>query len=182
MPTPVFVIDRDGRLVDFNKAGSALLGDDPPLMLRRKGGEALHCIHSTRTPGGCGTTPACQDCVVRNSVGEAFSGGTICRKLTRMQFLANETVVNASLLVTTSPFDFDGERLVLLVLEDVSELTALRNIIPICSGCRKVRVDEEYWQNVDSYLKRHLDLEFSHGICPDCMTRLYPEFAGREEW
>lgn len=86
----------------------------------------------------------------------------------------------------TKPFDQQelksrirvGERIVTLQqklndrvkkLEDaLGHVTQLRGLLPICSYCRKVRDDKDYWQEVDSYLSSHADIKFSHGICPHC--------------
>ncbi len=81
------------------------------------------------------------------------------------------------MLVTTAPIHFNAEKLVLVVLEDITELINLRRIVPMCAGCRKIRDDQEYWQRVDLYFKRHLDIDVSHSICPDCAARLYPELT-----
>ena len=48
----------------------------------------------------------------------------------------------------------------------------LQGIIPICGYCKKVRDDEDYWQNVESYIATHSDAEFSHGVCPSCFTEV----------
>lgn len=62
-------------------------------------------------------------------------------------------------------------------LNDALEhIKTLRGIIPICSGCKKIRDDHGYWRQVEAYVAAHTDAEFSHSICPDCMARLYPEF------
>ena len=54
------------------------------------------------------------------------------------------------------------------MIEDISELVELKRLIPICAKCKKVRDDKEYWVLVESYFKEHLDVDFSHGLCPDC--------------
>ncbi len=51
----------------------------------------------------------------------------------------------------------------------------LSGLIPICSGCKKIRDDQGYWKQVESYICEHTDARFSHGICPDCMKTYYPE-------
>ncbi|MEX1181831.1 MAG: PAS domain S-box protein [Gemmatimonadota bacterium] len=51
----------------------------------------------------------------------------------------------------------------------LAEVSALREILPICSYCRKVRDDEDYWHTVESYIAHHAGTRFSHGICPSCM-------------
>ncbi len=53
-------------------------------------------------------------------------------------------------------------------LEDVKQL---RGLLPICSYCNKIRNDEDYWEQVDSYVGRHSDVEFSHSICPACYEK-----------
>ena len=50
----------------------------------------------------------------------------------------------------------------------------LHDIIPICSSCKKIRDDQGYWDQVERYIQKHSHAKLSHGICPDCMKRLYP--------
>jgi hypothetical protein len=63
------------------------------------------------------------------------------------------------------------------VLEDINDLVHLRKILPICASCKKIRDDKEYWSDVEAYFKKQLDVDFSHGICPDCFRTLYPQYA-----
>jgi phosphoserine phosphatase RsbU/P len=55
-----------------------------------------------------------------------------------------------------------------VALEDVKQL---RGLLPICSYCNKIRNDEDYWEQVDSYIGRHSNVEFSHSICPSCYEK-----------
>ena len=59
-------------------------------------------------------------------------------------------------------------------LSNVKQLTGL---LPICASCKKIRNDDGYWQQVESYLSQHTEVEFSHSICPPCVRKLYPELA-----
>jgi hypothetical protein len=59
-------------------------------------------------------------------------------------------------------------------LEDIKQL---KGILPICASCKQIRTDDGYWMNVEKYFATHSDLEFSHGICPECMTKLYPDYS-----
>lgn len=61
----------------------------------------------------------------------------------------------------------------------LSELKALRGVIPICSHCHKLRAEAGEWKLLEEYARQHGAVEFSHGICPDCMQQHYPAFAGR---
>ena len=56
----------------------------------------------------------------------------------------------------------------------LSEIKVLRGFIPICAACKKIRDDKGYWSQVEEYIARHSEAKFTHGICPDCMVRLYP--------
>jgi hypothetical protein len=62
----------------------------------------------------------------------------------------------------------------------LSEIKQLRGIIPICAACKKIRDDEGFWHQVESYVRDHTEAEFSHSICPECMKKLYPEFVEKE--
>lgn len=57
------------------------------------------------------------------------------------------------------------------------EIKTLRGILPICSSCKKIRDDQGYWNQVEVYVRNHTEASFSHGLCPECIRRLYPEFA-----
>ena len=59
----------------------------------------------------------------------------------------------------------------------LSEVKTLRGLLPICARCKKVRNDEGLWTQLEAYLSTHTDARFSHGLCPDCMKELYPEYA-----
>lgn len=59
----------------------------------------------------------------------------------------------------------------------VEELRALREVIPICMHCKNVRSEIGEWHRIESYVKAHIDAEFTHGICPGCLARHYGEFS-----
>jgi CheY-like chemotaxis protein len=59
------------------------------------------------------------------------------------------------------------------------EIVRLQDILPICASCKKIRDDDGFWVQVEKYLSEHADLHFSHGICPDCIQRLYPDLVER---
>ena len=55
------------------------------------------------------------------------------------------------------------------------ELQELEGILPLCSFCKKVRDDSGYWEQVDTYIRRHSGAKISHSVCPECMKKQYPE-------
>jgi PAS domain-containing protein len=181
MPSPVFIVDQDVRILEYNTAASALLAADKSETLRMRGGEALHCIHHHEEEEVCGRAAACADCVVRNSVIKAFQGGKVVRSRQKMELLQEGKVIEVYVLVTSSPFVFEDRNYAILVLEDISELVTLRNIIPICAVCKQVRTDENYWVQVETYLKDQLDVDFTHGLCPPCRDNYLEELKALKQ-
>lgn len=59
-------------------------------------------------------------------------------------------------------------------------IETLRGIVPICSFCKQIRDDKGYWNQVESYVAKHTDAEFSHGVCPACQKKHYPDVFGQE--
>ncbi len=171
IPSPVVIVDQDVRVEDANVAGFALLGRKEAVY-RRRGGDILNCIHALESPEGCGHDADCADCIIRNSVVKAASGSKVTRMRTRMELKGESGTTNVYLLVTATPFSLEGRSLVLLQLEDINELVALKSLLPICAWCRKIRDDDQYWQTVESYLKKHADIDFSHAICEECLAKM----------
>ena len=57
----------------------------------------------------------------------------------------------------------------------MAEIKTLSGLLPICSNCKKIRDDQGYWEQVEVYIAKHSNADFSHGLCPDCMKKLYPD-------
>jgi len=62
----------------------------------------------------------------------------------------------------------------------LAQVKALQGMLPICASCKKIRDDDGYWQQIESYISEHSDTKFSHGLCPECMIRLYGKDFTRE--
>jgi sigma-B regulation protein RsbU (phosphoserine phosphatase) len=65
--------------------------------------------------------------------------------------------------------------------EALSQVKQLQGLLPICSYCKKIRDDQNYWQKVESYLSDRTAVQFSHGICPACYEKVTSEFAERKQ-
>ena len=61
-----------------------------------------------------------------------------------------------------------------------TSITKLRKLLPICSYCKKIRADKDYWAQLEDYLSEQTDLDFSHGVCPACYTVALAEMTGDE--
>jgi len=69
----------------------------------------------------------------------------------------------------------EREKLIRELQKALKEVKTLSSLLPICASCKKIRTDEGYWTQIEVYIKDHLDVEFSHGICDDCLKKLYPD-------
>lgn len=168
LPSLVFVVDQDVRIQEYNAAASDLLIAERMTVIKQRAGEMLHCVHSSEVPEGCGRAPDCRNCIIRNSVMEAFQGNRVVRRRSRFEIIRDGKKIEIYALITTCPFSFEDRSLALLVIEDFSEIAELHRIIPVCSVCKKVRDDKESWMLVEAYFKRNWDVDFTHGYCPDC--------------
>lgn len=177
IPLWAFVVDRDLRVQDLNDAAAAVFAPDKTVVLVQQAGEVLNCLHWQESPEGCGHGPFCPSCIIRNSVGESLRGGHVRRRRAKVTLVSAGLKRDYDLLITANQMPGTAEPLALLVIEDISEISALRDIIPICAKCKMVRDDQEYWWSVQSYFREHKGLDFSHGACPSCKKDLYPEAA-----
>jgi hypothetical protein len=63
----------------------------------------------------------------------------------------------------------------------LANVKKLSGFLPICASCKKIRDDKGYWNQIESYIRDHSEAEFSHSICPDCTSTLYPGLRERRE-
>ncbi|MFZ4619532.1 MAG: PAS domain S-box protein [Bacteroidota bacterium] len=73
----------------------------------------------------------------------------------------------------------EREQLITDLQNAIEQIKTLKGIVPICANCKKIRDDKGYWEQVDQYVAKHTDAKFSHGICPDCTQKLYPDYYNR---
>ncbi len=121
MPMPVFVVDQDISILEYNTAAAGFIGGNKKRLLRRRGGEVLHCVHATETPLGCGHSPVCSDCIVRKAVQSAIKGRPVTRQWALMQLVSKNKTSEVKLRVTSQPVNYAQQNFVLLVLEGLNE-------------------------------------------------------------
>ncbi|HXH71317.1 MAG TPA: hypothetical protein VNI58_00675 [Mariprofundaceae bacterium] len=56
----------------------------------------------------------------------------------------------------------------------LAEVRELKGLLPVCAGCKRVRDDDGYWEQIDVYIHKHTRAEITHGLCPACVDRYYP--------
>jgi hypothetical protein len=80
--------------------------------------------------------------------------------------------LNTQLTATKDNLESANNELELAVIN----IRRLSGLLPICASCKKIRNDSGYWEQIEAYLHEHAEVEFSHGICPDCARKLYPDY------
>jgi len=74
--------------------------------------------------------------------------------------------------------ELERESLIVQLQQALDNIRRLSGLLPICSSCKKIRDDKGYWQEVELYVRDHSEADFTHGICPECARKLYPEIFG----
>jgi hypothetical protein len=78
----------------------------------------------------------------------------------------------------------EREQLIRELQGALAQVKTLSGLLPICSGCKKIRDDQGYWNRIETYISEHSEAQFSHGICPDCAKKYFPDYnaalEGRE--
>lgn len=69
----------------------------------------------------------------------------------------------------------EREQLIFELTSALTRIKQLKRLLPICPLCKNIRDDKGYWNNLETYLQKHSNTEFSYGICRKCMKELYPE-------
>ncbi len=69
----------------------------------------------------------------------------------------------------------EREKLIKELSSALSKIKTLEGLIPICAGCKKIRTDDGYWEEVEIYMKEHSKADFTHGLCPHCTKEMYPD-------
>ncbi len=97
---------------------------------------------------------------IRDRDGRVMGASTVARDITRRKAEEQERL-----------------RLIQELTDALAQVKTLSGLLPICASCKKIRNDNGYWEAVETYISEHSDADFTHGICPECVQRLYPEYS-----
>jgi len=74
----------------------------------------------------------------------------------------------------------EREKVIDELQDALTEVKTLSGLLPICASCKKIRDDTGYWNQIEEYFIDHSEFQFSHGLCPDCVTKIYPDYQPKE--
>jgi PAS domain S-box-containing protein len=176
--------DVDGIITDWNKGAERIYGytaeqmigkpvailapperpdEIPQIMERIRRGERIEHYETVRvTKDGEHIQVSLTVSPIRDEIGNIIGASTSGRDITERKRA-----------------DEERERLVTELQAALAKVKLLSGFLPICAACKKIRNDEGYWEQVETYIRHHSEAEFSHGICPDCLRGLYPEYTAR---
>lgn len=95
--------------------------------------------------------------------------------LTVLAELRRKNNVLQSEIAERQQVEKDKERLIQELREALENVRKLRGLLPICAYCKKIRDDQGYWNQLESYISQHADVTFTHSVCPECSKRIYAE-------
>ncbi len=126
MPCGLLVLDKERRVQAINNILERTFGVRHRDVIMQRGGDALRCIHALAGKRGCGSSDECGQCMIRKTAIDAIGGSRIEKKRATAQFLINGIERDIDLLISAAPLDHEGERLAIIILEDITELNRLK--------------------------------------------------------
>jgi PAS domain S-box-containing protein len=141
-----------------------------PIQLRSESGDLMHKI-------------VCGQKVLRHFTQRLRKDGALIHiSLTMSPILDSEKNIIGVSTIARDITDLrkaeaERERLLAELQKALAEIKTLSGLLPICAGCKRIRDDGGYWEQVEIYLKRYSNAQFTHGLCPHCIHELYPEYA-----
>jgi DNA-binding NtrC family response regulator len=88
--------------------------------------------------------------------------------------------VDGGLLRRSIRYAIERQKLSTQLKQSMKEINTLRGFLPICANCKKIRDDQGYWTRIETYISMHSEAEFSHGLCPECVVKLYGNDFGKK--
>ena len=79
-------------------------------------------------------------------------------------------------ITSRKQLEAERERLIAELQEALGQVKMLSGLLPICASCKKIRDQQGTWNEIETYVRKHTQVSFSHGLCPDCLRTLYPEY------
>ena len=102
----------------------------------------------------------------------AFFGGFVSNLRRRLKLQKEEIKME---MEERKIVQFEKDKLIFELKDALRKVKTLSGLLPICAACKKIRDDQGYWNQIESYIQTRSDAEFSHSICPDCAKKLYPD-------
>ena len=182
----IYGLDLEGRCTFANPACAKLLGyPDPQSLL----GKNMHTLIHYAYPGG--KPMAVEDCRVYKAFHLGRGEHVVDEVLWRIdgssfpaEYWSFPQIEDGQITGAVVTFvditerrkaEEERESLIANLEKAIMDVRKLSGLLPICASCKKIRDDKGYWNQLETYIRNHSEAEFSHGLCPDCAKKLYPD-------
>lgn len=173
----ITIHDMNFNIVRANKAAKEMLDSEFLELLKHKCYESYHGTASP--PESC---PSCR--TLKNGLStttEMFEPNL--RKYLEIKALPrfgeNKQIIGLVHVVRDiteqKQLEEERDKLIFDLTDTLVKVKTLSGLLPICCSCKKIRDDGGYWKQVDDYIRERTDAEFTHGLCPDCISKQFPE-------
>jgi two-component system cell cycle sensor histidine kinase/response regulator CckA len=176
----IFIINQDDIVEYVNTSGAGLFHQRPDQIIGKKRSllfssdishDQTRAIQSVITTGRASYSES----YVEFS-GQHFWLGTWLVPL-RDETNQITSVMGVSRDITNQKWlEEDKQKLLKRLQDALTQVKTLSGLLPICSVCKRIRDDNGYWQQVEGYIQTHSDATFTHGVCPECFPKLYPDY------
>ena len=111
---------------------------------------------------------------IKDSIEEIIKSVSPYKKRINYKYMEEDREKEMSVLIKGSILEYDGNKYILMVIQDLAEIMLTDGMVKVCSNCKKVKRTEYSWQDIEVYIKDNLaNVQFTHCICPDCSEKLY---------
>jgi PAS domain S-box-containing protein len=182
----IYLMNDQGRITFMNSEAERLLGWTEAELMHLNAHDKIHSRKDNGTP-----LPL-EECRMRNVIktGVRYSSQeeVFLRKdgtTFPIAIISAPMMEDGKIIGTISAFrdiseikqmEQERERLILELENALATIKTLRGILPICASCKKIRDEKGSWQEMEGYVAARTDARFSHGVCPECMLKLYPGY------
>jgi PAS domain S-box-containing protein len=180
----VILEDANREILDANRAACELFGYARDELIGRQAGDPESAMAQARSPLLLITNPASVVDMPYETVAQHRTGRQVPVELTTAPLRAGGQPLHLTIARDISrrkQAEEERERLILQLQEALARVKTLSGLLPICAACKRIRDDQGYWTQVEVYVRDRSEAEFTHGICPDCIKELYPDYQGEVE-
>jgi PAS domain S-box-containing protein len=197
LPDATLVIDREGKVIAWNHAMEAMVGVKAKDMLGKGNYEYAIPFYGERRPILIDLATQPQEEIekrythIEKRPGGVLMGENYIPNLKGGEFYffgaaaplydQKGNLVGAIECIRDiterKRIEEEREKLIRELQDALANIKTLHGLLPICSYCKKIRDDKGYWNRIESYIQDHSGAEFTHGMCPECLKKLYPDFV-----
>jgi PAS domain S-box-containing protein len=185
----VIATDRSGRIKFMNPAAEALSGWRHAAAAKRNITEVIHLRTAGGSPVGLRSDPNTRpsftridaDTILDSKAGCAIPIAGSVGTITNEAGIGSGSVIVLRDVTERVRAEQEREKLLQDLQAAQARVKVLSGMLPICAGCKNIRDERGEWRELETYIRDHSEADFSHGLCPQCVKRYYPELESESK-